>query len=361
MCACTNAGCIQAGMRASKYVRAQDAAGPERDAGKGKEEEEAQKLRRICWKLLLGALSPDHMSWGFYARQQREWYADLSAAAGALCRASLSTCVWTCASLHFTFRACGLDERAKAALFASVGRLLQTLDLKQLASCAPQQDPTTSSRRGESESDPESMDMCLPLTARALPSAELDALDYLSGRRPQLSSQEALEWRAETFDMASIAAIMVQGLGADGGLAHEAEAFWCLHRFAVAHAGTGIVFRQTFSNVLAMVALYWKCTRALTFANVCECLTSLIHGLDCHLAKHDPELLRHFHSLGLSVGDVSRGWMRNLFAVCVMCTCAFICPCMCPYMCSYMCPSIRTCVCPYMCRGAGCAISVRCV
>lgn len=258
-----------------------DACGPagseceEKGVGGGREAEEYNKMRVMCWKLLVGALSADQRSWAFYSRQQREWYSDLSAAAAAVCKASQSP-AWTCSSLRFTLHSCGLDERTKAELFAVVARLLQTLELKQLVSCSEQ-----SSSGGACDSDNECMDLCIPLTARALPGAELESLAWESGQRRQQTDEERHERQAESFDMASIAAIIVLAMRTPGGEEHEA--FWCLHRFAVLHAVTGAVF-------------------------------GLVHLLHSHLAMHDPELLCHLHDMGLSVGDVSRAWFRNLFA-----------------------------------------------
>jgi hypothetical protein len=243
--------------------------------GGGREAEEYNKMRGMCWKLLVGALSADQRSWAFYSRQQREWYSDLSAAAAAVCKASQSP-AWTCSSLRFTLHSCGLDERTKAEVFAVVARLLQTLELKELVSCSEQ-----SSSGGACDSDNECIDLCIPLTARALPSAELESLAWESGQRRQQTDEERHERQAESFDMASIAAIIVLAMRTPGGEEHEA--FWCLHRFAVLHAVTGAVF-------------------------------GLVHLLQSHLAMHDPELLCHLHDLGLSVGDVSRAWFRNLFA-----------------------------------------------
>jgi len=187
----------------------------QREDAAGKEKAAIQKLRGLSWKLLLGALPVYRKERKFFRDQQHEWYADLSKAAETLCKSSPSPALCT-SSLSFTLQEAGMDEQRQQIMAATISRLLRTLDLKQLASCSPA-DPSSAVLwsdhsysgmmhiGGGNARDPGSVDMCRPLTAGALPSAELDSIAYHCGQRPIFSEEEKLEWRAETFDMATIA------------------------------------------------------------------------------------------------------------------------------------------------------------
>jgi len=168
-------------------------AAKEREGHSMEERETIRRLRSFSWKLLLAALPEHRKSRAFHARQQREWYADLHTAAETLCKTSPSPALGT-ASLRFIFHDAGLDEQTKSLLFDAASRLVLTLDLKQLVSANTSSAHAPASlsswndmsvcnsphRSGEDES------VCAPITASALPSAELDAIARQNGTRPIL-------------------------------------------------------------------------------------------------------------------------------------------------------------------------------
>jgi hypothetical protein len=291
----------------------------ERDTEAG--EAAINKMRSVCWQLLLTALPVHRKSWPFYARQQQEWYADLHKAAAALIRAApwgggLRSPLASTANLRFTFCTATLGRNFSQAHFVAAARLMDTLDLKQLVSPPPAHMPShispldaalaaescpTLDHTGINKSgDAQALvGMRMSLKSAILPSADVDEFLRLNGHALIESEAERGELRADAFDLPALAVVFLMAIkgedsagperggrgesGKAGGTGGESEAFWCLLQFVQQSATTGAVFE-------------------------------LVHSLEVHLLAHDPQLVEHLEARSLSVADIARAWMRSLFA-----------------------------------------------
>ena len=264
------------------------------------------KLRSLCWKLLLGTLTPHRKSWAFYARQQQEWYTDLSKVAAALNAAapwgggrSPHSC---CSSLRFAFHRALRADHTAPQRFAVAERLVSTLALQHLVSSSSSdfaqcqavlgavgdtvspEDPMGSGPRGVGGA------LCMPVAAAVLPNAEQDGAARYRGLGPVLNAQEQTAWRAEAFDLSVIALLLLEVVGGAGGGSGEClpntrdehEVFWCLGRFLQCFADDGAVF-------------------------------TLLQEVEEHISEHDGPLATHLLTHSLTVADATRVWIRSLF------------------------------------------------
>ena len=278
--------------------------GTRRKAVMERDRSKRMKLRSLCWKLLLGTLTPHRKSWAFYARQQQEWYTDLSKVAAALNTAapwgggrSPHSC---CSSLRFAFHRALRADHTAPQRFAVAERLVSTLALQHLVSSSSSdkcqavlgavgdtvspEDPMGSGPRGVGGA------LCMPMTAAVLPNAEQDGAARYRGLGPVLTAQEETAWRAEAFDLSVVALVLLEVVGCAGGGSGEClpntrdehEVFWCLGRFLQCFAVDGAVF-------------------------------TLLHEVEEHIAEHDGPLATHLLTHSLTVADATRVWIRSLF------------------------------------------------
>jgi len=264
-------------------------AGPEREDSRGeaeaedrdgdarKETSEVDVLRAQSWKLLLEVLPVHRKSWGFCARQHREWYAELHTAAESFSKGgSWGWCrspACSTSSLRFTFHDMGGGDVLKDELFSGAARLMLALDVKHLVSSLPTHDTLFSPASADNFDT-----RLMPLTASALPTGELN-IGRSRGQSLALTAEQKTEWRVETFDMAVIAVVLIKALGG----AREHEAFWCLQHFAAQHAQAGAVF-------------------------------ALMDALEALLCSRDPELVQHLRALGLSFSGSRMNLSLPLFS-----------------------------------------------